>query len=124
VAAADGLERWRDEDFCYLTTTGRRTGKAHRIEIWFAVRDTRLYVLSGGRDHSDWVRNLRLDPRVMVELGDNRRSGTARVLEDGTPEDQLARTLLVQKYAGPKEGDLENWGRTSLAVAVDISAMT
>jgi hypothetical protein len=25
------------EAFCYLTTTGRRTGRAHTIEIWFAL---------------------------------------------------------------------------------------
>ena len=35
-----------DDDFCYLTTTGRVTGEPHEIEIWFAVDgDTALPAL-------------------------------------------------------------------------------
>lgn len=31
-----------DEDYCYLTTTGRVSGKPHTVEIWFgASGDTR-----------------------------------------------------------------------------------
>jgi hypothetical protein len=29
-----------DEEFCYLTTTGRVTGRPHEIEIWFALEDS------------------------------------------------------------------------------------
>ena len=42
------FERLGSEDFCYLTTTGRTSGKPHEIEIWFALRDGTLYLLSGG----------------------------------------------------------------------------
>ena len=35
------------DDFCYLTTTGRTTGKPHRIEIWFAREGSTVYVLAG-----------------------------------------------------------------------------
>ena len=106
------------EPFLYLTTVGRRTGRPHRIEIWFAARDGRLYLLAGGRERSDWVRNLQANPWVTVELGDETRVGTARVLEPGTPEDQLARELLVAKY-GETE-DLDEWGRTSLPVVIEL----
>src|SRR5437762_12235586 len=53
-----------DEDFCYLTTTGRVSGKAHTIEIWFALHDNTVYMLSGGGEKSDWVKNLRHQPDV------------------------------------------------------------
>jgi len=33
---------WAREPFLYLTTAGRRTGQAHRIEISFAERGGRL----------------------------------------------------------------------------------
>jgi hypothetical protein len=33
------LDALGDEPFCYLTTTGRRTGRRRPIEIWFAVRE-------------------------------------------------------------------------------------
>jgi deazaflavin-dependent oxidoreductase (nitroreductase family) len=104
--------------FCYLTTTGRRSGAPHRIEIWFALRGGTLYLLSGDRDRSDWVRNLMASPTVVLELGGEVRAVTARVLEAGTEEDAVARTLLVEKYRSP-EDDLSSWGRTSLAIAVD-----
>jgi deazaflavin-dependent oxidoreductase (nitroreductase family) len=104
--------------FGYLTTTGRVTGRSHRIEIWFALRDGVVYLLSGGRDASDWVRNLMVTPEVVFEIGGVRRLSRARVLDAGTDEDAMARRLLLEKYAGPGE-DLEGWSRTSLPVAID-----
>ena len=92
------LARWAREPYAYLTTTGRRTGRSHRIEIWFAAQDGRVYLLSGGRERSDWVRNLQANAHVTVELGDETHAGVARVLQPGTVEDQRARELLVGKY--------------------------
>ena len=108
---------WAREPFLYLTTVGRRTGQAHRIEIWFAERDGRLYLLAGGREHADWVRNLQENARVTVELGDESHVGMARLLEAGAPEDQLARELVLAKYSRSEDA-LEEWGRTSRAVIV------
>jgi deazaflavin-dependent oxidoreductase (nitroreductase family) len=104
--------------FCYLTTTGRTSGRPHRIEIWFALEDGVVYLLSGGREHSDWVRNLIVRPAVTLEIGDASRESTARIVEAATPEDALARRLLVEKYRGGSEGDLADWSRDSLPVAV------
>jgi deazaflavin-dependent oxidoreductase (nitroreductase family) len=111
--------RWATEPYLYLTTIGRRTGRPHRIEIWFAAHDGRLYLLSGGRERADWVRNLQANPRVTVELGGETRVGAAHVLEAGTAEDQLARELLLAKYAAT-EDDLDEWGRTSLPVVIEL----
>jgi deazaflavin-dependent oxidoreductase (nitroreductase family) len=109
------------EDFCYLTTTGRVTGRPHEIEIWFSlVPETQtLYMLSGGRDRSDWVKNLRRNPEVTVRIAGGQFSGLARRARDAE-EDELARRLLVEKYeSGP--GRLENWRSTALPIAVDLS---
>jgi hypothetical protein len=46
------------EDYCYLTTKGRVSGRPHEIEIWFGVHGNTLYLLSGGGEESDWVKNL------------------------------------------------------------------
>jgi len=113
-------QRWASEPFMYLTTIGRRSGRPHRIEIWFAAHNGRLYLRAGDRDRADWVRNLRANPRVTVELGDQTRVGLGHVLEAGTAEDHLSRDLLVSKYADD-EDDLEHWGRSSLPVAIDFS---
>jgi deazaflavin-dependent oxidoreductase (nitroreductase family) len=112
-----------DEQYCYLTTTGRVTGKPHRIEIWFGLDGDTLYMLSGGRDRSDWVRNLRRDRRVTVELGDARFAGEGRLVED-EGEDERARRLVHDKYAQSYGGDLTSWRQRSLPVAVDLREQT
>ena len=107
-----------DLDYCYLTTTGRHTGSPHQIEIWFAISDAHVYLLSGAGDHADWVRNLMISPEVVVEIGDLKRTTKARVVTDPA-EDTKARRLLGEKYRPRYRGDLTEWGQTSLPVAID-----
>lgn len=116
----DWLARSASDLFLYLTTTGRRSGRSHRIEIWFAAHQGKLYLLSGGRDRSDWVHNLQANGRVSVELAGEHHAGAARVLEPGTAEDRLARELLVAKYEPVEHDSLEEWGRTSLPVVIEF----
>ena len=106
------------EAVCYLTTVGRRTCRAHTIEIWFAALNSCIYFLSGGGDRSDWVRNVRQQAAVDVRIGSETRSGAAYVVVD-LAEDALARRLLAAKYQGWREGrPLSGWARTALPVAV------
>jgi deazaflavin-dependent oxidoreductase (nitroreductase family) len=114
-----GAIDFADQQYCYLTTRGRVTGRSHRIEIWFALDGPTLYLLSGGRDRSDWVRNLRAAPEVTVEIGSRRFSARARVVEH-PDEDERARTLVHDKYAPGYRGDLSQWRRSALPVAVDL----
>ena len=107
-------------DFCYVTTTGRTTGRPHRIEIWFAAdpdHDT-IFMLSGGRERADWLRNLVASPRCAVDIGGDQFIGYGRVIE-GTDDDELARTLVHDKYA--QGDDLTNWRATALPVAIDLT---
>jgi deazaflavin-dependent oxidoreductase (nitroreductase family) len=112
----DGLA---ELDFCYVTTTGRRSGAPHTVEIWFALHDRVVYLLSRGGDVSDWVKNLREHPTVGLRLGDRDMICRARVVEDPA-EDELARGLLLDKYAPRYSGDLDEWSRTALPVAIDL----
>jgi deazaflavin-dependent oxidoreductase (nitroreductase family) len=109
-----------DENYCYLTTTGRISGEPREIEIWFGLAGSTLYMLSGGHDRSNWVRNLMRTPEVRVRIGDRELQGTARIVDDGD-EDAAARRLLLDKYAPRYSGDLTEWSRDSLPVAVDLA---
>jgi deazaflavin-dependent oxidoreductase (nitroreductase family) len=106
-------------DYCYLTTKGRRSGSPHTIEIWFALRGEAVYLLAGGGDGSDWVKNVRSDPTVGLRLGDRDLICKARLVGD-PEEDALARRLLLEKYRPRYSGELEEWARTSRAVAIDL----
>jgi len=115
------FERLADRDFAYLTTTGRRTGKEHTIEIWFALQDGRIYVLSGDGDRADWVKNVRKTSQVRLRIGTQAANATARVVRAGTKEDDLARQLLDGKYQGWRAGKrLSAWARNALPVAIEV----
>lgn len=71
-----------DVECCDVTTTGRRSGKPHEIEIWFGVVDDTMYLISGNGPGADWYRNALADPHVTVRLGGRVRSGVARDVTD------------------------------------------
>jgi deazaflavin-dependent oxidoreductase (nitroreductase family) len=113
----------KGEDYCYLTTTGRVTGKPHEIEIWFGLNEATLYLLSGGMDKSDWVKNLLKDPAVKVRIAKHTFTGTARLVKD-EKEETMARYLLAEKYQEWESGrTLSEWARTALVVAIDVKPM-
>lgn len=109
------------EAYCYLTTAGRVTGKPHEIEIWFGLVGNTCYLLSGGRDKSDWVKNLTRNPSVTVRIGGQTFRAAARIVTD-EEEEMTARSLLADKYNERNaNGSLSKWARTALPVALDIS---
>ncbi len=115
------FERLAGEDFCYLTTTGRKSGRPHEIEIWFAIQSGTLFMLSGGGDAADWVKNIKADRQVRVRINSQNAALHARVVRPGTTEDQLARELLDRKYMGWRAGKkLSSWARNALPVAIDL----
>jgi deazaflavin-dependent oxidoreductase (nitroreductase family) len=113
-----------DERNCYLTTTGRVSGLPHEIEIWFAAHPSRsnlLYLMAGGRDRADWVRNIRASGAVRVRVSDSVYVGTARWVDEASDEDALVRDVVTAKY-GERESDgsLSEWGRTALPIAIEL----
>jgi deazaflavin-dependent oxidoreductase (nitroreductase family) len=114
------LSQLTREEYCYLTTTGRVTGKPHEIEIWFVIHDNTLYLLSGGKHKSDWVKNLVKNPSVTVRIAKRNFAGTARIVAD-EKEEMTARTTMAEKYQEWEEGrTLSQWARTALPVAIDL----
>jgi deazaflavin-dependent oxidoreductase (nitroreductase family) len=114
------LSTLKDEEYCYLTTTGRVTGNPHEIEIWFGLEGHTLYLLSGGGNESDWVKNLRVNPSVSVRIAKHAFQATARVVQN-IQEESLARPMLAAKYQNWREGQkLSDWARDALVVAIDL----
>ena len=70
-----------------LTTTGRRTGRLRRIEIFLHHDDGRLFITGMPRaDRTrDWIYNIQADPHVVVHLKQSVVAdvpATARVVTD------------------------------------------
>jgi deazaflavin-dependent oxidoreductase (nitroreductase family) len=72
-----------------LRTTGRRSGVTRTNGLVYA-RDGDDYLVvasNGGADRPPaWLHNLRASPDVEVQIGRQRRKGTARVLEPTDPD--------------------------------------
>jgi deazaflavin-dependent oxidoreductase (nitroreductase family) len=114
------LSQLSREDYCYLTTTGRVSGRPHEIEIWFGAKDSSLYILSGSAK-SDWVQNLHKDSAVTVRIASHTFKGTARPVSD-PDEDRTARYLVAEKYQEWEEGKtLSQWAQTALPIAIDVN---
>jgi deazaflavin-dependent oxidoreductase (nitroreductase family) len=75
-----------------LTTTGARTGRATTVPLGFAVDDSgRVFVMAskaGSPKHPAWFHNLRANPSVTVELGDQSFQARA-VVTEGEERDRL-----------------------------------
>jgi deazaflavin-dependent oxidoreductase (nitroreductase family) len=71
-----------------LRSTGRRSG-ATRTNALVYARDGADYVLvasNGGADsHPAWLHNLRANPDAEIQVGRERRKGTARAVEPSDP---------------------------------------
>ena len=94
----------QESEFLYLTTVGWKSGKNHRIEIWFVQRDGKYYIVSEGKGASHWVQNLQRNPKVSFRAGKSEFEGTARVV-NGETEVKLAREVSALMSAKYKWGD-------------------
>ena len=115
------------EPYAYLTTTGRRSGLAREVEIWFVAIEDTIYLLNGGDGahapgSAGWVHNLRAQPRATVRIGAVTFEATARFPEGGSAEDTIARTATYAKHQAGYGSDLANWRDTGVLVALDVAS--
>jgi len=81
--------------FALLTVTGRRSGKRRRRPIR-AIRDgSTLYGAAILGEKSDWLRNLRANPRATARLGTRTRKISLREITASAERDQ-AEQLYVE----------------------------
>ncbi len=80
------LERnWWPRTQALLETTGRRSGSPRRVPVGNGLRDNTFWIVTEHGYASDYVKNIRKQPRVRVKVGRRWREGIARIL----PEDDI-----------------------------------
>ena len=75
-----------EPQFLYLTSIGWRSGRPHRIEIWYAELEGCYYLISELRERAHWAQNIRRRPEIRIELGDRSLVARGRVVEPDEAE--------------------------------------
>jgi deazaflavin-dependent oxidoreductase (nitroreductase family) len=88
-------ELMRSRCVLLLTTRGRKTGRPRTGAVSFMPLEDHFVVFSGWGVGSNWFKNVRANPEVIVTVGRRRMRATARVVED--PERR--RQLMLQMKA-------------------------
>ena len=122
--------------FVLLTVTGRRSGRRRQRPVRAVQRDDTLYTVALLGERSDWLRNVRKEPRVGVKVGSRWNSGIAREISD-LVEREAALALYVREvfpadytdYAAyhwgwPTRRKIEQahrrWAAEGVMVAIDL----
>lgn len=72
-----------------LETTGRKSGKPRRTAVGGRVVGNQFWMVSEHGEHSDYVYNIKANPKVRVRIGGQWRTGTAHLLPDDDPRERL-----------------------------------
>lgn len=119
--------------FLMLTTIGRKSGKPHQsiIEVVSLDKQTGEYTIASGWGvKSDWYRNLKKNPKVLVNVGRRTFRATADQLSAGDAEKMLLRyahdhPLAFRELARLMSGSLgKNTQETCHLLAQDIPIIT
>ena len=94
---------------CELTTTGRRSGRRSRIDIWYVVAEGHL-VVTGTPGRRDWLANLRADARARLHLAAGDVDVVAHEVTDPEERRALFREVWrVQPWYSRQEYSLDAW---------------
>jgi deazaflavin-dependent oxidoreductase (nitroreductase family) len=90
------LKRVAGKQTTTLTHYGRKTGKPHKVTIWFVLDGPRLYIGTANVNRQ-WVQNVQKTPRVKLSIAGEKVEGTARLLTDRA-EHERAMAAIRRKY--------------------------
>ena len=110
-----------------LTTTGRKSGLARRIEVYLHNFDGDLFLTGRPGFPRDWVANIGADPNVVLHL---KRGvvvdlpATAQVVSEPTEKGRIILRARVESWGVDPEkakADMDHWVATAPAVRLTVS---
>jgi deazaflavin-dependent oxidoreductase (nitroreductase family) len=112
----ENLEKVKKEQFIYLTTIGRKTGRSHTRELWFAVADGRIFLSHEG-SHTDWMKNISKNPKVSLKIGKENFEAQGRITSEKDDARSIGQKALYEKYYGPASKEvIDDWFELSTVV--------
>jgi len=113
------LMKVRSQKFIRLTTKGRKTGRLHTVELWFAASDVKVFLSHEGKE-TDWMRNIKQNGEVSFEIGGKNFTGKAHYVEAQAEEVWQCKVALYEKYYGKATREvIEDWFSLSKLIAIE-----
>jgi len=110
-----------DEKHIYLTTTGRRTGRPHTVELWFAIAHGNLYLSHEGK-YTDWMKNILNNNHLTFTIKSLNGEGMARIVSSGDAF-ETGKSALYRKYYGKARKDvIDDWFSESTVIEIMFDA--
>jgi len=78
-----------------ITVTGRKSGRAITIPVWFVLEDDTLYLLPVEGTHTQWYKNVLKNPAVRINAG-----GAEAELKVVSITDAKRVASVVEKFRG------------------------
>jgi len=104
-----------------LTTTGRKTGKQHKVELWFALDNGKIFLSHEGKQ-TDWMKNIGKKSHVTVRIGSSSLEATAVVAKEGSASREKGKKFLYEKYYGPASKEvLDDWFELSTVIELTLA---
>ncbi|MBH40894.1 MAG: nitroreductase family deazaflavin-dependent oxidoreductase [Chloroflexi bacterium] len=103
-------EALKNDTVIDITTTGRKSGEARRIEIWFHNLDSR-YFITGRPGRRSWYANLLANPDFVFHLKESTQaelSATARAITSDTERREILEPLIAG-IGDDSERPLDQW---------------
>jgi hypothetical protein len=111
-------EKLMKEKFVYLTTKGRKSGKNHEVELWFALASDKIYLSHEG-EYTDWMKNLAKNATVSLKIGSESFDGEAALTQMGSQARETGKQALYEKYYGQANKEtLDDWFELSTVVEI------
>lgn len=131
IKAALTITRWSSARARTIdvTTIGARSGRAHRIEIWFYRAGDELYLTTAPAPR-DWYANVLVHPRIVVYLKNGLRvdlPATGVPVTDSAQREQVLREIVDELRHPDNRGGVQgivgaadDWIAGSPLVRIDL----
>ncbi len=98
-----------------ITVTGRNTGRAITIPVWFVSGEDGLWLLPVNGSDTQWYRNLMKNRAITIQAGSKTKDSRARLLKNASAVSAVVEQFR-EKYT---PGEIKRWYK-GLDVAVQV----
>src|SRR5229473_1329299 len=114
-ALKDRLSRYREIN---ITVTGRKSGRAISIPVWFVLEGDKLYLLPVQGSDTQWYKNVLQNPSIRIDA----RGAEAKLRAQPITEPNLVKSVIEkfrEKY-GAKDVK-KYYSKFDVAVTVELT---